>query len=191
MDKILSIDGVKINGWEQFVNTIQSSPGKELNIILERNDAQIALVLTPDKKINKDEVIGFIGASPYVDFDIDSRYTATESFPVFESLGKGVVKTYDMSVMTLQILGKMIVGEASVKNLSGPISIAQYAGKTAQLGIVAFLSFLAIISISLGVLNLLPVPILDGGHLLYYSLEAIKGSPVSERVHKWQASKSE
>jgi regulator of sigma E protease len=91
-----------------------------------------------------------------------------------------MVRTIEMSVMTLQILGKMIVGEASVKNLSGPITIAKYAGDTANLGIVAFLGFLAIVSVSLGVLNLLPVPLLDGGHILFYLIEGIKGSPLSE-----------
>ena len=89
-------------------------------------------------------------------------------------------KTLDMTVTTLQILGRMIAGQASLKNLSGPVSIAQYAGQTAQMGVVAFLGFLAIVSISLAVLNLLPIPLLDGGHLFYYLLEFIKGSPVSD-----------
>ena len=99
---------------------------------------------------------------------------------MFPAFFKAVQKTGEMSILTLRILGKMIVGEASVKNLSGPISIAQYAGKTASLGIATFLGFMAIISVSLGVLNLLPIPILDGGHLLYYLIEMVKGSPPTE-----------
>ena len=103
-----------------------------------------------------------------------------ERYGVFAALGQGLERTFEMSVITLQVLGKMIVGQASVKNLSGPISIAQYAGESAGVGAVAFLGFLAIVSVSLGVLNLLPIPILDGGHLMYYLIELLKGSPVSE-----------
>ena len=96
------------------------------------------------------------------------------------ALGEALDKTWRMSWLTLKVLGKLVVGEASIKNLSGPITIAKYAGISARIGFEQFLGFLAIISISLGVLNLLPVPILDGGHLFYYLIEMIKGSPVSE-----------
>ena len=99
-----------------------------------------------------------------------------------ESVGKALAKTWDTSVFSLKMLGKMIVGEVSLKNLSGPITIADYAGQSAQSGLVPFLMFLALISISLGVLNLLPVPLLDGGHLMYYTVEVFKGSPVSDRA---------
>jgi len=99
-----------------------------------------------------------------------------------DALQQGVVKTWDMSLLTLRTLWKMLVGQASLDNISGPISIAQYAGQSASFGLASFLSFLAIVSISLGVLNLLPVPILDGGHLMYYLIELLKGSPVSEQT---------
>jgi len=98
------------------------------------------------------------------------------------ALQQSVVKTWDMSALTLRTLWKMLIGEASLDNISGPISIAQYAGQSANIGLGTFLSFLAIVSISLGVLNLLPVPVLDGGHLMYYLIELLKGSPVSERT---------
>ena len=98
-----------------------------------------------------------------------------------ESLGKAAAKTWDISVFSLKMLGKMLLGEASWKHLSGPVTIADYAGQSAQMGWLAYATFLALISISLGVLNLLPIPLLDGGHLMYYSLEILKGSPVSER----------
>jgi len=101
-----------------------------------------------------------------------------------EALWMGVKETWDMSIMTLRVMGRLITGEASIKNISGPITIANYAGKTAVIGFSVFVSFLAIISLSLGVLNLLPVPMLDGGHLLYYLIEIIKGSPVSEKVEE-------
>jgi regulator of sigma E protease len=99
-----------------------------------------------------------------------------------ESLSRALGKTWEMSVFSLRMLGKMIIGEVSWRNLSGPVTIADYAGQSAQLGLVPYLAFLALISISLGVLNLLPIPVLDGGHLMYYTIEVLKGSPVSERV---------
>jgi regulator of sigma E protease len=98
------------------------------------------------------------------------------------ALSQAVQKTWDMSAFSLQMLGRMLVGQVSWKNLSGPVTIADYAGQSAQLGLVSYLSFLALISISLGVLNLLPIPLLDGGHLMYYTVEIFKGSPVSDRM---------
>src|SRR5690606_24548982 len=111
---------------------------------------------------------------------IDPGLLAVERYGVFAALGQSVERTWEMSLLTLRLLARMIMGEASVKNLSGPISIAQYAGESVGIGLVAFVGFLAIVSISLGVLNLLPIPILDGGHLMYYLIEFLKGSPVSE-----------
>ena len=114
--------------------------------------------------------------------DLFDSYFTLESYSLPDALLKAVKKTWEMSVLTLQVLGKMLVGEASVKNLSGPISIAQYAGQSAGIGLVAFFSFMAIVSVSLGVLNLLPVPLLDGGHLMYYVAEMVIGKPVSEGI---------
>ena len=106
----------------------------------------------------------------------------TERYGVLEALPKGVAKTWDMSVLTVRMLGRMIVGDVSVRNISGPINIAAYAGDSAQAGLGSFLSFLSIVSISLGILNLLPVPLLDGGQIVYQLAEVVKGSPLSERA---------
>ena len=113
--------------------------------------------------------------------DLSGATVIVRSGPI-ESLGKGARKVWDTSVMTLSMLGKMLTGEASLKNITGPLTIADYAGQTARIGVISFLSFMAFISISLGVMNLLPIPVLDGGHLLYYSLELFSGRPVPERV---------
>ena len=181
-DKILEVDGVKVNDWLQWVEIIRKNPKQQLSIKLERNGTVLSGELTPAAEMVEGERIGRIGAIVDTSFQNDHSRTALESYSLLPALVKATGKTFDMSVMTLRILAKMLVGKASVKNLSGPISIAQYAGHSAELGLVAFLSFLAIVSISLGVLNLLPIPLLDGGHLLYYLVELIKGSPVSETV---------
>jgi len=181
-DKILEVDGVKVNDWLQWVEIIRKNPEKQLSIKMRRNGAVLSGKLTPAAEMVDGGRIGRIGAIVDTTFQNDHTRTAIESYSLLPALAKATGKTLDMSVMTLRILGKMLVGKASVKNLSGPISIAQYAGHSAELGLVAFLSFLAIVSISLGVLNLLPIPLLDGGHLLYYLVEVIKGSPVSETV---------
>ena len=181
-DKILAVDGVKVNDWMEWVEIIRRSPDKQLRIELLRNEKHMFLNITPASEIEDGARIGRIGAVVDTSFRNDGSQAAIESYTPVRALMKAMMKTTDMSIMTLRILGKMLMGEASVKNLSGPISIAQYAGHSAQLGLVAFLSFLAIVSVSLGVLNLLPIPLLDGGHLLYYLIELVKGSPVSETL---------
>ncbi len=113
--------------------------------------------------------------------DLSAATVTVQSGPL-ESLGRATRKTWDTSAMTLRMLGKMLIGEASLKNITGPITIADYAGQTARVGWISFLSFMAFVSISLGVMNLLPIPVLDGGHLLYYALELFSGRPVPERI---------
>ncbi len=180
-DQILSVNGIAVSGWRDWVDLIRANPDVAVSVTIKRDERIMTVSLTPQAKMTPDgERIGYIGAATEMDAKIDGSIIAIESYPVHSALMKAVMKTGEMSSMTLQILGKMITGQASLKNLSGPITIAQYAGRTAQLGIVAFLGFLAIVSISLGILNLLPIPLLDGGHLAYYVVEFFKGSPVSE-----------
>ena len=179
-DRIVAVDGTPIRDWQHWVEIIRAAPGRPLPVTLSRNGEDVKLILTPDEKISaQGETTGFIGVGLKADFERDQSLFAVEAYPVHTALVKGAAKTADMTVVTLQILGRMITGEASLKNLSGPVSIAQYAAQTARLGVVTFLGFLAIVSISLAVLNLLPIPLLDGGHLFYYLIEFIKGSPVS------------
>lgn len=182
-DRIVAVDGTPVRDWQHWVELIRAAPGIPLSVRISRNGGDMELVLTPEEKVSgKGETIGFIGVGLKPDFNADQSLFAVEAYPVHTALLKGFGKTVDMTVVTLQILGRMITGEASLKNLSGPVSIAQYAAQTARMGIVTFLGFLAIVSISLAVLNLLPIPLLDGGHLFYYFIEFFKGSPVSMPV---------
>jgi regulator of sigma E protease len=171
-----------MGSWGDWVAIIRKSVNKTLVLEVLREGGVINIEITPERFQLDNEFIGRIGAAAYrPDGWIESYFTLeTYSFP--RAFIKALKKTWEMSVLTLRVLGKMIVGEASVKNLSGPISIAQYAGQSAGIGLAAFLSFMAIVSVSLGVLNLLPVPVLDGGHLMYYLIELVIGKPVSESV---------
>ncbi len=182
-DRVIGTDNNRISTWLEWVEYVRANPETLINVEIEREEATLLLELTP-QAIEQDngEIIGRIGAAFDTSFRPDGTYYALDSYSLVPALVKAFDRTLEVSVMTLQILGKMLVGEASVKNLSGPITIAKYAGDTAGLGIVAFLGFLAIVSVSLGVLNLLPIPLLDGGHVLFYLIEGIKGSPPSESL---------
>jgi regulator of sigma E protease len=180
-DRILGVDGELIDSWNEWVNYVRQRPEQTLNLEIERGGGDLTLTLVPARKLEAGEAIGFIGASVQLP-DQDQRDTmrVVVRYGLFEAVSEALHKTWDVTTLTLRTLWKMIAGEASVENLSGPISIAQYAGQSATIGLAAFLGFLGIVSVSLGVLNLLPIPVLDGGHLLYYAVEFIKGSPVSE-----------
>jgi len=178
-DEILVADSNPVSHWSAWVEYVRAHPDVEIEVEIQRNEERLTILLQPERKtIESGEIIGFIGASNQP----PDMLIAEESYSLFPAFAKALVRTWDMSWLTLRMLGKMLTGDASVKNLSGPISIAQYAGQSAQNGIAAFLWFLGIVSVSLGVLNLLPVPLLDGGHLLYYLVEFVKGNPVSESV---------
>jgi len=179
-DEIISVNNKVIDSWGAWVEIIRNSPDKSLNIEVLRDDNTIYVEVTPERIVSEGEQIGRIGAAAFKPEALFDSYFTLESYSFSNALRKAVKKTWEMSVLTLQVLGKMLIGEASVKNLSGPISIAQYAGQSAGIGLVAFFSFMAIVSVSLGVLNLLPVPLLDGGHLMYYIAEMVIGKPVSE-----------
>jgi regulator of sigma E protease len=181
-DKILRVDSQSIEDWKGLVKAVRGHPGQLLRLEVERSGTLQVLHLTPEATSEANITVGKIGAAPHIDQrELDALLTKVHYAPL-AAFGHAVRKTWDISKVSLKSLGKMVLGEMSLKNLSGPITIADYAGQSAQMGVVAYLSFLALISISLGVLNLLPIPLLDGGHLLYYMVELIKGSPISEKV---------
>jgi regulator of sigma E protease len=180
-DEILFIDGVAINNWQHMVKIIQASADKKLQLLILRNSVEQFISITPAVRERNGQSSGFIGAYQNTPKHIADRLKVNVEYGPVEALVKAAEKTWTMSILTLRVLGKMIQGQAALENISGPITIATYAGATASIGFITYLGFLAIISISLGVLNLLPVPMLDGGHLFYYLIEIIKGSPVSER----------
>jgi regulator of sigma E protease len=181
-DEILSVDKKVVTSWGEWVAIIRTNPNKVLEVEVLRGDSIIMIEMIPELIQSDNEAIGRIGAAAFRPDDLFDSYFTIENYSVPNAFIKALKKTWEMSVLTLRVLGKMIVGEASVKNLSGPISIAQFAGQSAGIGLVAFLSFMAIVSVSLGVLNLLPVPLLDGGHLMYYLIEFVMGKPVSEAM---------
>ncbi len=181
-DRILSINEEKIAQWADFVQKIQNNPENPLIIKIQRGNTIVNVKITPDTTTKNGEQIGKIGVSPKIDHSKFKDLLIKANYPAHIAIVKAINKTWDTSIFTLQMLWKMVMGEVSLKNLSGPITIADYAGKSAQMGVAPYLGFLALISISLGVLNLLPIPLLDGGHLMYYVVEIIKGSPLSERA---------
>lgn len=179
-DAILTANGKFVEDWAGWVEIVQDSPAKTLNLEILREGEQLNMTLTPVSEVVDKVEVGRIGAYPWINEEERQKRILVTKEGLVDSFYKGTIKTLDMTVLTVKLLGKLITGQASVKNISGPISIAEYAGISAQLGLATFLSTLAIISISIGILNLLPIPILDGGHLLYYLVELVKGSPVSE-----------
>lgn len=181
-DRVLAIDGEPVPTWEALVAKVRASPGRALALEVDRAGARVRIEVTPEPVGQGAHAIGRIGAGPYIAPGAMSAYLIEVRYGPVEALGRALAKTWEMSAFSLRMLAKMIVGEVSWRNLSGPVTIADYAGQSAQLGLAPYLAFLALISISLGVLNLLPIPLLDGGHLMYYTIEVLKGSPVSERV---------
>ena len=180
-DKVISVDGKEVDSWVELVSYIQERAEVPINFVLQRGDEQLSFQVSPSADELDGKVIGRIGAYPYIDQQQLELQKVVVRYGVIESFGKGLVKTWEVSILTLKLLWKLVVGEASLKNISGPVTIAEYAGVSAAIGFSAFVGALAIISISIGILNLLPIPVLDGGHLFYYLVEMVKGSPVSEK----------
>jgi regulator of sigma E protease len=180
-DRVLSADGAPVGDWEALVNAVRSHPGTPVSLLVERRGQAQAVRIVPEAIDAGGSRIGRIGAAPYQPPGYAERMLVRVQYGPVASLQRAVAKTWDIAAFSLKMLGRMLVGEVSWRHLSGPVTIADFAGQSAQMGWISYVTFLALISISLGVLNLLPVPLLDGGHLMYYAIEIIKGKPVSER----------
>jgi len=182
-DRVLLADGLPLATWAEWVEFIRANPGKDVMLTIERDGRNTDMTLLIGELTAEDgSIIGRIGAGPEVADGFYDQYLSRQQYPVFEALRAGVDRTWAMSMLTVKMVSRIVTGDVSVKNISGPINIAQVAGYSASIGLSSFLNFLAVVSLSLGILNLLPIPILDGGQVVYQILEAIKGSPLSMRV---------
>lgn len=183
-DKLLSLNNEALEeGWLDFATKIKSFANTKVDIIIERNGHIQTVTVTPKGIEQKGKVIGYLGVSPKSD-NWPDEYKIEISYGFFSAIGESVHRTWNLIVLSFDMIGKLITGDVSVKNLSGPIAIAQGAGDSAGYGFVYFLGFLALISINLGIINLLPLPVLDGGHLLYYLIELLTGKPVPENIQE-------
>ncbi len=183
-DLILAIDEQQVTSWLDVVGYVQSRPGQEVELLLERHGRQLQIPVTLAVRGGGAVQTGYLGAGVSGGQWPPEMLVSNRQGPL-AAVGAGLVRTWEMSSMTLMSIKKMLTGQLSAKNLSGPISIAKVAGQSAESGVRSFLNFLAYLSISLGVLNLLPIPVLDGGHLLFYLVELVRGKPVSEKVQTW------
>lgn len=179
-DLVLSANGEPMPDWETWAKYVQAHPDRSIAVVVERDGRQLTIEVTPEPFQSDSGPVGRIGAMVAVPEQSESAYMGMERYGPVQALSKAFGSAWDMSLATLRILGKMIAGEASMTNISGPISIAQIAGASARRGVAPFLRFLAEVSISLFVLNLLPIPLLDGGHLMYYLIEFVTRRPLSE-----------
>lgn len=179
-DHLITMDGRPLGQWQQWVEYVRSKPGIPIELVLERDAVRSKLVVTPAAVDGPEGKVGRIGAAAQLPENLFEAMTVTYRLAPIPALAAAWDRTVNYSMLTLRIMGRMVVGRASVDNLSGPISIAQYAGQSAKLGLVQFFGFLASVSIGLAVLNMLPIPVLDGGHLLFYLIEGVKGRPLSD-----------
>jgi regulator of sigma E protease len=182
-DRVLSVDGQPVANRMTFISMVSGAPGRDLPIDVERDGRTVRIVAAVPRVMEQGKPVGRLGIT--VEEGPQSwppGLVQTRREGPIEALTGGVAKTWEMSALTVQMLWRIVTGQVSAKNISGPISIAEFAGISAYLGFTAFLSFLAIISVSLGVLNLMPVPLLDGGQVVYQLAEAVKGTPLSERT---------
>ena len=181
-DTVVALDGRPVESWIDLVERVRTAPGEPLAAVVLRDGVRVETTLTPEAAEEDGVQVGKVGIAVAEPLAGREEMFAVVRYGVVEGLGKAIGQTWETSVLSLKMIGRMIVGEVSWKNLSGPVTIADYAGQSAKLGLSHYLKFIALISISLGVLNLLPIPVLDGGHLLYYVIEIIKGGPIPERV---------
>ncbi len=183
-DKITEIDGQPVDGFNDLARLVQERPGQTVTFMIERDGREMPLDIEIASVETDSGTVGRIGIRPMQEWppELVERLRAEQKFGVIEAFGQGAAKTWEMSALTVRMLARMVTGDVSLRNMSGPITIADYAGDSAQAGLSAFLNFLAVISISLGILNLLPIPLLDGGQIVYQLIEWIKGAPLSERA---------
>jgi len=181
-DRITAAAGRAIGSWSELVEVIHAHPGESFEVEPRRDGRTRRLELTPAPRQRQSETVGFIGARPEVPEDLLDELRTEYRLGPLAAVPGAVERTWRMTRLTVEMLGRMVVGQVSLKNISGPINIARYAGESASVGLVPFLGFLAIVSISLAILNLLPIPVLDGGHLLYFVIEMVRGQPLSEEA---------
>jgi regulator of sigma E protease len=176
------VDGQPTTDFPGLVQRVQPSAGKTLTFSIERSGARVELPIEVEGQRDGGRLVGRIGVQPAQGTPIPDEMRTREHYGVVVAAGRAVAKTWSMSTLTVRMIWNVVAGDVSVKNLSGPINIAEYAGFSARQGILSFLSFLAVVSVSLFVLNLLPIPILDGGQIVYQLAELVKGRPLSERA---------
>ena len=178
-DRITAVDGQSVNNYSELINVVSARPGRQVSIEFMRDGGKGRVDAVLGEQTVDGEIRGLLGVRGSNDF---GDYAYLRKFGAVESVGEAISRTWTSMGFTLRMLGRMVTGDVSIKNLSGPINIAQFAGDSAQRGLNEFLSFLALISISLGILNLLPIPVLDGGQIVFQTVELLKGSPISERA---------
>lgn len=181
-DRIVKVDGQPIDTWHPFTYFVRQSPNKVLALLVERNGSSLMLNITPTAVALKDGTeVGQVGAQLQI-LPPDEQYLIMQQYNPFSALYEASDKTWQLMGLTVKMIGKLVVGDVKLTNLSGPVSIAKGAGMSADSGFIYYLMFMALISVNLGIINLFPLPVLDGGHLLFLVIEKIKGGPVSERV---------
>jgi regulator of sigma E protease len=181
-DAVVAIEGREMRSPSDVAAITNAHAGDALTFTLRRDGARFETKLIPEATEQSGRRVGIAGMRLSVDPAAVQGLAVTVRYGLVDALLQGTKKTWDLSVFTVKMLGRILTGDASLKNISGPLTMADYAGQSAQAGLLTFIGYLALISISLGVLNLMPIPLLDGGHLLYYLAEIFKGSPVSDRV---------
>jgi regulator of sigma E protease len=178
----MALDGVAVSDWSRFAEAVRARPGESMRVTVERDGVALTLPVVPQRVERGGQVFGQLGLSPRPDPVALAASSEWFSLGPLDAVWAGARRTWDIGWFSLQMMGGMLTGDVSATNLSGPVAIADFAGQSARLGVASFVGFLALMSISLGVLNLLPVPVLDGGHIMYYLVECLRGRPISTQV---------
>lgn len=182
-DKIIAFNGTPVSDWPQTRGFIMQAAGERITLTLERGAQSVEQTVVLGSRDIDGQRYGFLGVEPTV-AEYPESYRFTQQYGVIDGLVQGAERTWELMVLSVKMIGKLLVGTVSVSNLSGPVAIAEGAGATASYGLVYFLGFLALISVNLGIINLVPLPVLDGGHLAFLAIEGVRGKPVSERVQE-------